>query len=192
MTAESGEGDFERAAAAFAAYHERDPAGREASHSRAVVAWVERLQPDSSAALGLAARAQHMGRWEIPRDRYPRDRSGYLQWRRDLAEHHADKAGILLADCGYRQVTIDRVRSIMRKRRLATDPEAQTLEDALCLAFIERQLDDFRQRHDEAKLQGILRKTWAKMSPAGHAAALSLDLPQAVSDLLTRSLMPAD
>lgn len=182
---------YRSAVARIDAGNRRDPSGWEHQHALAVVDWIEALRPEASDALRLAGRAQHMGRWRRPRDRYPRDRAGYLRWRRELQSLHADEAARLLAEVGYAQAFIDRVRSLMHKQHLRDDPEAQTLEDALCLVFIERQLEAFRARHDEAKLQRILERTWAKMSPAARQAALELSLPPAVRDLLTRSIAPA-
>ena len=70
-----------------------------------------------------------------------------------------------------------RVRSLLRKERLKTDPEAQTLEDVACLVFLENYFSDFAREKDEAKLLTILRRTWNKMSPRGHELALGLKLP---------------
>lgn len=179
---------FQKAALAFETIHQGDPSGVALPHARTVVAWVERLRPDASEALRLAARAQHLGRWEVPRSTYPEGRDGYLRWRRDLSERHAEQAAGLLTECGYPADTVARVGAIMRKRGRVRDPEVQVLEDALCLAFIERQLDDFRRKHEDAKLAGILQKTWAKMSPQGREAALALDLPGPVRELIARSL----
>jgi hypothetical protein len=40
-----------------------------------------RLVPEASEALRLAARAQHLRRWTIPRDTFSMDRAGYHRWR---------------------------------------------------------------------------------------------------------------
>ena len=45
-------------------------------------------------------------------------------------------------------------------------PEAQTLEDGLCLVFLETQFADLRAQHPAAKIADIVQKTWRKMSPA--------------------------
>jgi len=183
---------FRQAAEAIDAYNREDPHGRELEQAQAVVGWIRRLRPHASEALLLAGRAHHIGRWRIPRNRYPRNRHGYLRWRRDLQAFHADEAGRLLAGCGCPPALVDRVRCIIRKQRLQDDAEVQALEDALCLVFIERQLAEFRYQHDDAKLQRIIRRTWAKMSPAGHAAALALAVPEDVRALLERSLGGSD
>jgi len=53
-------------------------------------------------------------------------------------------------------------------------PEAQLLEDVICLVFLEHYFAEFAKGHDEEKVIGILRKTWRKMSDRGHEAALKL------------------
>lgn len=179
---------YQRAVACIDGYNRRDPVGREYPHALAVLQWITILRPDASEALRLAGRAAHIGRWRIPREGYPRNRPGYLRWREDLQAFHADETAAILAECGYPRGVIDRVRSIMRKEHLHDDGETQTFEDALCLVFMERQLAGFQQQHDDAKLQRIMRRTWAKMSPAGRDAALGLSLPDPVRELLQRSL----
>ena len=68
------------------------------------------------------------------------------------------------------------------------NPETQTLEDAVCLVFLEDYFADFSQKHDDKKLVRILRKTWAKMSSRGHQLALGLDLDAAARALIEKAL----
>lgn len=131
-------------------------------------------------------------RWQIPRESYPRDRAGYLAWRSTLYAFHADRAAEILRDVGYDDATIDRVRALISKQKLKTDPDMQTLEDVICLVFLEHYFAAFASEHDEQKLIRILRRTWAKMSPRGHQAALALDLPQRERRLIERALAPKD
>jgi len=161
---------------------------KELAYARRMTAWLDRLAPDASEALRLAIRAQHIRRWTVPRDGYPMDRQGYHRWRTALARFHAETAGALLAKAGYDAVMIERVGSLIRKERLKSDPEAQTLEDVACLVFLENYLGDFAGKHDEAKVVDILRKTWRKMSPRGQAAARALDLDPAGRRVLDRAL----
>jgi hypothetical protein len=158
------------------------------AYGRRMTGWVERLHPDASQALRLAARAQHIRRWEIPRDRYPQGRDGYLSWRTHLKRHHAKVAAGLLEEVGYDRQTIARVQDLLRKRGVKTDPETQTLEDAACLVFLENGLDAFARKHDPDKIKGILRKTWTKMSEAGRREALRLDLPDEARALVADAL----
>jgi hypothetical protein len=174
---------FAAAAARFEAAHREDPRtvtrdGREVPwsvlyHAR-LAHWVERLDPGASEALRLAARCQHLRRWRLPRADHPMTPEGYKRWRAALARFHAEEAGRILGEAGYDAATIDRVGALLLKKGLRKDAEVQRFEDAICLVFLENELAEFAARHEDAKVVDILRKTWAKMSPAGHAAALEL------------------
>lgn len=179
---------FQQAVEQIDNYNKRDPNGREYDYSLALTDRVLQLRPDASEALRLAARAQHIGRWQIPRNTYPTGRAGYLRWRKDLQRFHANTAADILNRCGYEPAMIDRVREMMLKKRIKTDEETQTLEDALCLVFMERQLEDFKHQVDEDKLADIIRKTWKKMSEAGRDAAMNLPLPDSTRSFLERVL----
>jgi hypothetical protein len=145
-------------------------------YAQRMTAWLNRLAPDASEALQLAVRCQHLKRWAFPRDRYPMTRPGYHQWRTAAARFHAEEAGKILKAVGYDDAEIARVQAIVRKEALKTDPETQTLEDATCLAFLERGFAEFAAQHDDDKVIGIIRRTWKKMSPRGQGAALTLNL----------------
>jgi hypothetical protein len=135
--------------------------------------WLGALAPEASETLRLAVRAQHIGRWTSPRADYPTGKQGYYQWRRALAAFHAETAGGILAGAGYDSATVARVGQLLRKENLKTDTEAQLLEDAACLVFLENFFTDFSRQHDDAKVIDILRKTWAKMSARTAAAVAS-------------------
>ena len=124
----------------------------------------------------------------IPRAEFPDGREGYHRWRTTLAKFHAERTAGILADAGYEADVIDRVKGLLRKHRLKTDAEVQTLEDVACLVFLESYFADFAKRHDEDKVIGILQKTWAKMSPKGHDAALALDMPAEARALVEKAL----
>lgn len=157
-------------------------------HAERRTAWIRRLVGDeASAALLLAARAQHMRRWEIPRETYPRDRAGYLQWRQELKQFHAEKTAEILQDVGYDAAMIERVKDLVLKKRLKLDPEVQALEDALCLVFLEEQFSEFAQK-EANKIVDIVRKTWRKMSPQGQQFALSLPLAAEDRAIIERAL----
>lgn len=146
-------------------------------YSLRMTAWLERMAPDASEALRLAVRAQHIRRWTFPRDRYPMTRAGYHQWRTAAGRFHAEEVGTILRDVRYDDESIARVQALVRKEGLKTgDPDTQRLEDATCLAFLERGFAEFAARHDEVKVVGIVQRTWRKMSPAAQQAALTLDL----------------
>ena len=131
--------------------------------------------PDAPETVQLAARAQHIRRWEVPRVSYPEWRAGYLKWRTDLYKRHGDIAGEIMKDVGYDDETVERVQTLLRKRGLKTDADVQLLEDVICLVFLEHYFHDFAQKHDEEKLIPIVQKTWKKMTDKAHEAALQLD-----------------
>ena len=189
---------FTRAIAAIDAANTPDPhrilirgedRPKELAHAELMTEWVERLAPDASEALQLAARAHHLRRWTIPRSSYPEGRSGYLRWRRALHEQHAREVAEILGDVGYDAATIKRVQDIVRKRGLGKDAEVQVLEDALCLVFVETQLHDLAARTEPEKMVDVVRKTLVKMSPRAIDLALELDLAaedRALLELATR------
>jgi hypothetical protein len=145
--------------------------------------------PEAADPVKLAARAQHVQRWKIPRSDFPMDRKGYLTWRQTLYGMHAEIAGEILREVGYEDTTIARVGTLLRKKGLKTDPDVQLLEDVICLVFLRHYFAEFAAKHDDAKVIDILRKTWAKMSERGHAAALALPMgPE--RRLVERALAP--
>ncbi len=152
--------------------------------------WVEQLAVDASESLLLAARCQHLRRWTIPRSDFPMDRSGYHRWRKTLLRFHAQQAGAILEESGYDQETIRRVQGLVQKLRMKLDQEVQLFEDAICLVFLENELADFLDSHEQEKVIDVLRKTWKKMSPQGHRAALKLieTLPVGVREVVGRAL----
>lgn len=157
-------------------------------YSEHMSAMLARLYPDASEMLMLAVRAQHLRRWQVPRASYPMDRAGYHRWRNDLKRKHAGWAGEILKSCGYGETEIARVAALIRKENLKQDAEAQALEDTACLVFLSHYAADFAAKHDEAKMCGILAKTWAKMSEHAQHTALGLVLQPAIKALLQRAL----
>lgn len=131
--------------------------------------------PEASEQLRIAARAQHIARWKIQRSEYPMDRVGYLTWREELKKMHADLTGNILEKVGFDEAFISRVKFLIRKKQLKTDAETQTLEDVVCLVFLEYYLEDFVAKHEFEKIKDILRKTWGKMSEKAHKEALKLN-----------------
>ena len=159
-------------------------------YSRQVTRWVERLRPNASAALRLAARSQHICRWVVPRKSYPMTRPGYLKWRSDLKKIHAEKSQEILGNAGCSPELITRVRSLNLKENLGHDDELQVLEDALCLVTLEHQLADLIRKTEPEKLTSILQKTWKKMSPAAHDIALTLPYTEDQKQVLAVALTP--
>ena len=156
MSAHDAEGRFRAAIDRFDAANAADPnrepdaAGveqpRELLYARRMSEMLERFAPEASEAVRLAVRCQHIRRWEIPRDSYPRTPEGYKAWRTRLMDFHADAAAAILREAGYDEEPIARVRSLLRKERLKRDPETQLLEDVIGLVFLEHYLAGFVSR----------------------------------------------
>jgi hypothetical protein len=188
---------YEAALARFDGENSRDPntevdAGisqpREWLYAQRLTKWVLQLCPDASEELRLAARCQHLCRWEIPRPSYPATRAGYLQWRATLKQFHAQKAGDILRETGYPDETIRRVQDLNLKKHFPADPDSRVLEDALCLVFLEFQLATLAAKSDDDKMINALRKSWGKMTEAARAEALKLNYGEREKALLERAL----
>lgn len=161
---------------------------RELIYAQWLTDWVLKLAPDASEALRLAARCQHICRWESPRNSYPMDKPGYLKWRADLKKFHAEKSGQILREVGYDETVVQRVQELNLKKNHPKDPEVCVLEDALCLVFLEHQLTPLAAKADDAKMINALQKSWKKMTPAAQAEALKLNYGAREKSLITRAL----
>jgi hypothetical protein len=181
---------FQLAIDRFDAANAQDPAGKESPYAQRMTQWLQRLEPNASEALRLAARSQHIRRWEIPRRAFPMDRPGYLKWRKTLYEFHASVAAQILSEVGYDEAMISRVMSLLRKEKIKLDPEMQTLEDVICLVFLENYFSDFAREKDEEKMLNIIRRTWAKMSPRGHEMAMTIQFAAEDLALIKKALQP--
>ena len=188
---------FAAALRRFDAENSRDPnletvAGvahpRELLYAQRLTEWVLRLAPDASEALRLAARCQHICRWESPRDSYPMDRAGYLRWRADLKKFHAEKSGAILREAGYDDETIRRVQDLNLKKHFPADAETRTLEDALCLVFLQFQLASLAGKTNDDKTVNALQKSWGKMTESARSEALKLKYGDREKVLLHRAL----
>ena len=149
--------------------------------------WVSHLDPSAGAEQLIAARAHHLRRWTRPRGDYPEGRAGYLRWRADAKSAHAGELAGILRGEGAPELSVDLAASLVRKDSLRTDPRAQTHEDAICLTFLEAQLDQTADRLGDDAIVGVLVKTMRKMSPAGLASARHLDLGTRSESLVGRA-----
>ena len=169
---------------------EGQPQPRELLYSQRLTDWVLRLCPGASETLRLAARSQHICRWQVPRESYPMTRAGYLQWRTNLKKIHADKSGQILRELHYPDSIIRRVQDLNLKKNFPEDPETRVLEDALCLMFLQFQLPDLAPKITEEKAINALRKSWSKMTPAAQQLARTLDYAPREQALLQKALTP--
>lgn len=159
---------------------------KEVLYAERHLAWVLQLQADASECLRIAAKTQHICRWESPRSDYPMNRAGYLKWREDLKRFHAERAGALMTEAGYDAESIERVQSLNLKKQMKTDADCQTLEDALCLTFLELGFDDLIAKYDEAKILSIVQKTAVKMSEAGRALIGTIQFSEKGQEILAQ------
>jgi Domain of unknown function (DUF4202) len=184
---------FEAAIRRFDEENSRDPnlensQPRELLYARRLTDWVLRFAPNASEELRLAARCQHICRWQIPRKNYPMTRAGYLKWRADLKKFHAQKSGQILREVGYDENAIRRVQELNLKKNFPNDSETRALEDALCLVFLEFQFADLAAKTSEDKMIVALKKSWEKMTESARAEALKLNYDEHETALLRRAL----
>ena len=146
---------------------------------------LDRVCPEASELLRIAARGQHIERWTMPRASFPAGREGYLAWRRALAAFHADRVGALMAAAGYPPEDRARVAQLLRKEGIKRDDEVQMLEDVICLVFLRWYFADFAAGRDPDHVFRIVEKTARKMSPEGRArVAAEFDLPASLAPAL--------
>jgi len=169
---------------------------KELLYSHRMADMLQRFAPDADDAMKLAIRSQHIQRWKSPRDAYPMDRIGYLQWRKDLYKFHAQTAADLLVQAGYGDDVIERVKQAVAKKQIKQNPDTQLLEDVTDLVFIEHYLLEFAGKHpeySEEKWVDIVQKTWKKMSDEAHDFALSggITLPEPLIPLIQKAIAAA-
>lgn len=193
---------FQAAIAAFDRANAEDPNKerfegkeypKELLYAQRMSEMLQRYAPEASEAVQLACRAQHIQRWKSPRSDYPMDKKGYMLWRTNLYKFHAETAGRLMKEAGYDDAMIERVKTIVGKKELKTNPETQLMEDVVDLVFIEYYMLDFARQHpeyDEAKWIGIIQKTWNKMSARAHQFALGgkIKLPEPLVPLILKAV----
>jgi hypothetical protein len=148
---------------------------------------LEAMYPQASELLRIAARGQHVRRFDIPRSRFPEGRDGYNEWRRTCREHHAKLLHDIMSRHGYDSRDIEHVAKLVKKEQLKKDKESQALENVVDVVFLDHYFDEFYGKYshyDDAKIIDIIGKTLRKMSPKGHQAALALDLPERTRKLV--------
>jgi len=184
---------FKIAMDAFDQYNSKDPnleilngqsVPKELLYAQRMTQRLLLYKPDSSEYLQLAARSQHIGRWEIARSGYPMDKKGYMQWRNKLKDHHASIAEPILKTCGYAEPIIEKVKALLLKKNLTTNPDTQTLEDVICLVFLENYIEEFAAKHPDEKVIDILRKTIKKMSAKAIQSVADLPLSEKIKSMI--------
>lgn len=192
----SGGDAYLRARALIDSAHGADPSkaadGRaaELSYADRMEAWVARIVPEAHPVLRLAARCQHLERWQVPRSSFPQGKAGYLAWRRSLYLRQSERARQILAAAGVSDAECAEAATWVSKSGLKANPGTQALEDAAVLVFLEGEIEAFAAQHSEyprAKFVDILRKTWHKMSPRAQELARGLSLPGPIAALLAEA-----
>lgn len=171
-------GSLERAFAAIDAANAADTTledGQPAAllYGERMTAELDRLFPDASDPLKIAARGQHVERWLLPRKDYPEGRVGYLEWRREQGRRHAARVAGIMRDAGYDDAAIARAERMLRKEGIKRDPEVQALEDVICFVFLRFYFAPFAPTRPPGELLEIVEKTARKMSPEGRVRALA-------------------
>jgi hypothetical protein len=188
---------FEKAITTFDAYNLNDPhqelvdgqlVSKELIYAQRMSQRLSNFLPTAPEYLQLAARCQHIGRWEVPRESYAMDKKGYLQWRTFLKSHHAKLAEQILVSCRYDPETIEKVKFLLLKKELHKNADTQTLEDVICLVFIEYYLEDFAAKHEPEKVVDILQKTLKKMSPRAIEEAAKIPVSEKMKLLIHQAL----
>ncbi|CBL44991.1 Conserved hypothetical protein [gamma proteobacterium HdN1] len=193
---------LERALSAIDQANQQDPnfevvngqsIAREYAYSLHMTRWLAALEPNADELMQIACRAQHLERWTMPRSDYGEGRKAYYQWRQACGVMHGRRAAELMASCGYSQSECERVEQIITKRKLREDANTQLLEDVACMVFLERYFAQFFEDnpdYDQEKWLRIVRRTWEKMTPRAHQAALQLanEMPAHLLALLREAL----
>ncbi|KAL9130603.1 MAG: hypothetical protein Q9217_001263 [Psora testacea] len=160
----------------------------ELHYARKMSSYLEKRDPNAPITLRIAIRAQHLRRWEIPRDSYPMTKVGYYAWRTRLKKRQADLASQICLDSGMSEEEADRVAHLIRKEDLKKDAETQVLEDVACLVFLDDQFEEFEKQHDEGKIIHVLKQSLTKMSNRGHELALEISMSKRCKELVGKAL----
>lgn len=132
-----------------------------------------RLFPDASDILRIAARGQHVERWQLKRATFPEGKEGYYAWRREQGRRHAARVADIMAEAGYSVDDQARVGVLLRKEGIKRDAEVQALEDIICFVFIRWYFADFAAKRSAEDIQVIVEKTARKMSAEARARVLA-------------------
>lgn len=167
--------------------HNGEPIPKELLYAQRMTDRLNQFAPDAPEYIQLAARSQHIGRWEIARDSYAMDKKGYLQWRSVEKAHQAKVAEQVLQSCRYDAETIEKVKFLLLKKELMTNADTKLLEDVVCLVFIEYYLEEFAAKHEDDKVVDILRKTMKKMSARAIEEAGKINVSERIGKLIAQA-----
>lgn len=193
----SGQDPLAAARKAIDAAHAADPGvspdGRPAElvYADRMESWVGRIVPGADPLLLLAARCQHLERWQVPRSSFPEGKAGYLSWRKSLYVRQAERARTLLVESGVDAASAEAVATWVSKTGLKSNAGTQALEDAAVLVFLENEIAAFSAAHADyprEKFVDILRKSWRKISPLAQELARGIALAPHIAALVAEAL----
>lgn len=157
---------------------------RQLGESACLWQYIQQLSPSPSVALRLSAHCQHLRRFAYPRQAFAAGRDGYLAWRTDAAHQSAAESTAIMRRCGIDEALVEQVVAILTKQDRRHRADVQTMEDALCLSFLQLDALEFAAKHEPSEVLKILRRTWLKMSPVGHDLALTESFPEPLGHIL--------
>lgn len=148
--------------------------------------------PESNELLQIAVRAQHIKRWQLKRTEFEQGKVGYYAWRIAQGKFHAELTASIMTEQSYSAEQAEQTAAIIRKEKLKSNDDSQTLEDVACLVFLMHYFDDFAGKYlavdNEEKIIRIVQLTWGKMSEKAHGIALNLTLPDHLTAIVAKAL----
>ena len=154
-------------------------------YSQRMLTILEKVQPNASFELKLAAQCQHISRWSIPRATFSMDKKGYYQWRAAIMEHQLNVSTHRLQQADVEEDAISIIVDALKNKADKTNLNASVIEDTACLTFIKWYLVPFAGQFDPEKAKVILQKTANKMSERGLRLISEIELSNDVQQVLS-------
>ena len=154
-------------------------------YSQRMLSILQKVQPNASLELQMAAQCQHISRWSIPRTTFSMDKKGYYQWRAAIMEHQLSVTSSVLKQAEINEQSIEIVVDTLKNKADKTNINASIIEDTACLTFIKWYLVPFAGQFDPEKAKVILQKTANKMSERGLKLIPELQLSVEVHKVLS-------
>lgn len=146
---------------------------------------LEKVAPNASFELKLAAQCQHISRWSIPRATFPTGKKGYYEWRAAIMKHQLSVSTNTLKQAGIDDEAIAFIIDALKNKADKLNLNASIIEDTACLTFIKWYLVPFAGQFDPDKAKTILQKTANKMSEKGLALIPNMELSNDVLAVLS-------
>ena len=188
------EKQYNKAVVLINSVHQQDPNSEtvdgieiksELLYSRRMLRMLEKVQPDASFALKLAAQCQHISRWSIPRATFPTGKKGYYEWRAAIMKHQLSVTTSVLQQAEINGQSIEIIVDALKNKADKSNINASIIEDTACLTFIKWYLVPFAVQFDPEKAKVILQKTTNKMSERGLKLISEIELSKDVLDVLS-------